>query len=237
MNKFYLKPVLLILLCTMKVALSQTVAVDIGHHLKDPGATSAYGNTEYSYNKRMADAVINKLQDYGNQVNIINYSGETVSLTQRTALAKGSDFFIAIHHDSVQEVDLSKWEYEGQTQHYNDKEHGFSVFVSRKNPYFQQSLICAREVSRDLVKAGFSPNYYHATHPKNKPRVLFNPNEPVYQYDNLVVLKTATMPAILVEAGVIVNRNEAIWITNEVVREKFAIAVASGITQCMSGKK
>lgn len=232
MNKFYLPTALFLLL--VNPVFAQTIAVDIGHHLKDPGAISAYGNTEYSYNKRMAQSVVDKLQQYGNKVKVIGDSGATISLTQRTTLAKGSDFFVAIHHDSVQQSDLSNWEYEGQTNHYNDNAHGFSVFVSTKNPYFEQSLKCAREVSDNLVNAGFSPNYYHATHPKNKPRVLFNRNKPVYQYDNLVVLKTATMPAILVEAGVIVNRNEAIWITSDVVREKFATAVANGITHCQT---
>lgn len=225
---------MLSLLLSFNTTSAQTISVDIGHHNKDPGAISAYGNTEYSYNKRLAYNVISSLKNNGLKVNLINESGNTISLPQRTNLARGSQFFVSLHHDSVQAEDLTKWEYNNQIYRFNDQIQGFGIFVSTKNPYFEKSLFCARHISHSLVEQGFVPNYYHSIYPKNNPRQLFNANEPVYKYDNLAVLRTATMPAILIEAGVIVNRKEAITITQDETRAKFAHAVSFAIKQCLS---
>lgn len=228
-NIFFLLPLLL----SFNIVSAQTIAIDIGHHNKDPGAISAYGNTEYSYNKRLAYDVTKSFKNANFKVNLINESGSTITLLQRTNLAKGSDFFISLHHDSVQKEDLTNWTYNNQIYRFNDQVHGFGVFVSAKNPYFEKSLLCARYVSQSLINQGFVPNYYHSIYPKNNRRELFYANEPVYRYDNLAVLRTATMPAILIEAGVIVNRKEAITITQDEVRAKFSHAVTQAISQCI----
>lgn len=213
--------------------MATTIAIDIGHSTKDPGAISAYGNTEYSYNKVMANAITDKLRNNGNKVRVINPSGNRIELQQRTKLASGADLFVSIHHDSVQQYDLKYWDYKGERQHYNDKEKGFGIFVSTQNPHFEKSLSCAQLVSTNLIQAGFTPNYYHNKHPRSNPRELFSENAPIYRYDNLAVLRTASMPAILIEVGVIVNRNEALWIAQADVRQAFSQAVANALSKCV----
>jgi N-acetylmuramoyl-L-alanine amidase len=54
----------------------------------------------------------------------------------------------------------------------------------------------------------------------------------VYFYDNLVVLKTATVPAVLLEAGVIVNRDEERDLASAARRALTADAVLQGLQQC-----
>jgi N-acetylmuramoyl-L-alanine amidase len=55
----------------------------------------------------------------------------------------------------------------------------------------------------------------------------------VHYYDNLVVLRTATVPAVLLEAGVILNRGEERLLAQNAYRKKLAGKIARGVTQCV----
>lgn len=232
-----MKKYLLSLLFPFNFVFAHSISIDIGHHLKDPGATSAYGINEYTYNKRLGNSLREQLEFYGNKVNMINESGDTISLYERANLAKGTNFLVSLHHDSVPEKDLRYWNYQGKKQHFNDKTKGFSIFVSTKNTNFSTSLICANQISDNLIKAGFQSNYRKNATLVRDNGVLFFKNKAIYKYDNLAVLRTAPTPAILIEAGVIVNRREAIWITQDHIRQRFSNAVAIGINQCMKNTK
>ena len=54
----------------------------------------------------------------------------------------------------------------------------------------------------------------------------------VYYYDNLVVLKYTRLPAVLLEAGVIVNRDEERELASPTRRSLTADAVAAGLAAC-----
>ena len=56
--------------------------------------------------------------------------------------------------------------------------------------------------------AGFTPSLYHAAPIAGEFKSFADRDNGVHYYDNLVVLKTARQPALLLEAGVIVNRDE-----------------------------
>jgi len=55
----------------------------------------------------------------------------------------GVDLFISIHHDDVQPVYYSKWDYNGKTYHFSDKFAGYSIFVSylRVRAWILQSFL------------------------------------------------------------------------------------------------
>jgi N-acetylmuramoyl-L-alanine amidase len=229
-----MKKIIVLSLFSINSCFAQTVSIDVGHSSRDRGATSAFGDTEFSYNQGMAFAVGQAIDSSGMKVKLIGMDGTIRKLEERSQLATGSDLFVSVHHDSVHEGDLTYWDYNGQRLRFNDQVKGFGIFVSPKNPYFAQSLKCAKSVANQLVMAGFNPNYYHNRTTKGKQRELLSSTLPVYRYDNLVVLKKATMPAILVESGVIINREEAKWIAQSEVRSVFAQAVAVGVKECMN---
>lgn len=212
---------------------ASTIAIDVGHSLNSPGAISSYGETEFSYNKEMAMSIARHINQNNNRVNIIGYSGEPIKLEERSNLANGSSLLISVHHDSIPIEDLSKWNYNGGEYLYNDNVSGFGVFVSTKNPNLEKSLKCAVNIANNLIKAGFKPNYYHNQTKYGKKRELFFKNLPVYQYDNLVVLKKSDVPAILIESGVIINRKESLWIKDSDVRNSFGHAVSIGVQKCL----
>lgn len=55
----------------------------------------------------------------------------------------------------------------------------------------------------------------------------------VHYYDNLAVLKGAASPAVLLEAGVIVNRDEEPMLASSANHQRMAGAVARGLASCL----
>lgn len=212
---------------------SQTIAIDIGHSNKKPGAISTYGKTEFLYNKELGYLTALEISKQY-KVNLIGYNGNMEQLSDRVKLAENSNLFISIHHDSVQEQDLTTQVVNGITYKYTTKAKGYSIFISSKNPHFELTYKCATSISNSLQKYGFTPNHYHNLPIKGESKEFYNKDLAIYKYDNLFVLKNNTIPALLIEAGVIVHPEEAKWLEEKSTQLKFSQAVSSGIMQCLT---
>ena len=218
--------------------LSPRVALDIGHSIKHPGAYSARGVGEYYFNRAIAAALLQSLKKFGEvDAFIINPHGASISLAERTRQAanKRATLFLSIHHDSVQRRYLKEWTVDGKTR--SDNFSGFSVFVSRKNRKFAQSLKFARLLGEAMIARGFSPTWHHAEKIPGEGRTLLDKNLGLYEFSDLVVLKTAAMPAVLLECGVIVNRSEEASLQKLEVQQRIAEAAAEAIVKFMHSDK
>jgi len=228
---------ILILLCAAACARAQaSVAIDVGHFIEEPGATSARGRPELDFNRELAREIESAARSRGLGTLLIGADGFASRLTQRTAAAAGAEFFLSVHHDSVQPHFLETWEYDRVERLFSDRYSGFSLFVSRKNRSPVRSLACASAMGEALRRAGFSPSLYHADPIPGENKPFADRRNGVHYYDNLVVLKTARTPAVLLEAGVIVNRDEELKVQSEDVRKRIAAAVASGLERCLGRK-
>lgn len=211
------------------------IALDVGHFLARPGAVSARGRTEFEFNRELASAIRSSLEAYGARVQLIGADGELAVLAQRTAAARGASLFLSVHHDSVQPSYLVEWQYAGTVQRYSDRFAGFSLFVSRRNAWSAASLACASAIGRALRAAGFTPSLYHADAIPGEGKPFADRPNGVHYYDDLVVLRTATQPAVLLEAGVIVNRDEELALRLPATQRRIADAVAAGVQACRVG--
>ena len=209
------------------------VAVDVGHTLAASGALSARGRTEFEFNRVLATKLTQALKMSGLGVRPINFDGRIGSLADRPKQAAGSDFFIAIHHDSVQPGLLETWEWEGKTQTFSDRHRGFSFFVSAANPAPETSLRCASAMGARLRRLGFVAATHHADSMPGRPRPYADVDNAVHYYDNLVVLYRTTLPAVLFEAGVIKHRDEELALQDAERQERMADALATGIAACL----
>jgi N-acetylmuramoyl-L-alanine amidase len=209
------------------------VAVDIGHTLAKPGAISARGATEFSFNQHLGLRIRAALERASIQTLLVNLDGQTEVLTDRTQKAAGAGLFLSVHHDSVQPQFLSEWEFEGTKQLRSQGFRGFSLFISRTGTAQEQSLACASALGRFLREAGFKPSEYHAADIPGEGRPFADRENGVHYLDTLVVLKTATSPAVLIEAGVISDPDEEIELSRPVVQEAIAVAVARGVRHCL----
>ena len=212
------------------------IALDVGHSIKHPGAYSARGVGEYYFNRAIAAALLRSLKRAGEvEVFIVNPQGTSISLAERTRQAanKRATLFLSIHHDSVQRRYVKEWKVDGETRLYSDNFSGFSVFVSRKNRKFAQSLRFARLLGEAMVARGFSPTMHHAEKIPGEGRNLVDKDLGLYEFDDLVVLKTAAMPAVLLECGVIVNRDEEASLQRPEIQQRIADAAAEAIGKFM----
>ena len=213
---------------TMAVsAAALEVAVDVGHYAAEPGVISANGVPELAFNLALALDVKAELEKFQIKVRLIGERGDYVLLHHRTRDAQGADLFVSIHHDSVKERLLPR----------ADEFSGFSLFISRMNAKSRESLACASAIGARLRAAGFTPSRYHADPILGELRPFADEANGVHYYDNLAVGRSAAMPSVLVEAGVIVNREEERRMRDPEVRGRVARAVAGGARDCLAKEK
>jgi N-acetylmuramoyl-L-alanine amidase len=212
-----------------------TVALDVGHSLARPGAISARGRTEFSFNRQLALVVKEVLQTRGFHPQLIGEHGDMNTLRARTDAASEAEFFLSLHHDAVQPRYLEYWEVDSKRQHYSDRFSGFSLFVSRANPEPTKSLACASAIGNAFRRAGFKPSAHHAEPIAGENRPFADATNGIHYFDDLVVLKTTRVPAVLLEAGIIVNRMEELLLQEPMTHEKIAVAIADGLQQCLKG--
>jgi len=227
-------PVVLFAACLASAAeATPLVAVDVGHYLAEPGAMSARGRPELEFNRDLATELARALEARDVRVKLIGADGDMGVLSRRTAAAREAALFVSVHHDSVQPHYLEEWEHEGVMRQYSDRFAGFSLFVSRRNPDLQLSLACASSIGARLRTAGFAPSLYHAEPIPGESKPFADRENGVHYYQNLVVLHSASQPAVLLEAGVIVNRAEELVLRESATQRLIAAAVAEGVRRCL----
>lgn len=218
-------------LASIPAAAASLVAVDIGHTLAAPGATSARGRSEFEFNRDLARQVVAALQERGLRTLLINADGQIGDLAARpaAAAAAGADFLLSIHHDSVSEWELQHWEWMGSPQSWSDAWQGHSMFVSTRNPALERSLLCGSAIGARLQRLGFVPTTKNA-----RRRAYADAAHAVHYYDNLVVLYRAQQPALLFEAGVIKHRDEELLLRDPQRQARMADGIATGVAACLS---
>jgi len=219
----------LLTMSTAALAGAPLVAVDVGHGLVDGGAQSARGRMEFEFNRIFAGQLADKLRDRELGVREVNFAGDIRALTERPARARGSDFFISIHHDSISPQYLQFWDWDGSEASYTEVKRGFGIFVSERNPDLATSLRCASSIGALLRRAGFVPTPWHG-----RKHLAADAENGVWYYDNLVVLYRTTLPAVLFEAGVIKHREEELELLDPERQSLMADVVATAIAGCLS---
>lgn len=180
------------------------IAIDIGHSPSNQGAISSSGVGEYYYNKRLAIMLHNELNKKGIKNFFVNNTEKEISLIDRSKAAKKykATHFISIHHDSFNKKYFSN----------PDDIFGYSVFISNKNKYYDQSYNLALNIAKNISIITSRSKYHELNIPGENKKLLNDFG--VYEYNNLVVLKSNNIPSVLVENGVITNKKENILLQN-----------------------
>jgi N-acetylmuramoyl-L-alanine amidase len=212
------------------------VVIDVGHTINVPGALSARGTPEYDFNLKLGQQVEAALHDSGfaNAVLMITDKPPTRGLFERAARANAmrADLFIAIHHDSVPDNLLQSWDFHGQQSSYNDDFPGYAIFISNGNADPAGSLQFGRFLGTELQARGlhYTPHYTLALMGHRR-RQLVDARAGVYRYDQLVVLNATRMPAVLLEAGSIINRDEELELAKPERRALTSAAITAAVDE------
>jgi N-acetylmuramoyl-L-alanine amidase len=207
------------------------VVIDVGHTATSPGADSGRGVHEYEFNLKLADVIVQSLREaqFDQTVRLITSGARLGSLFHRAASAKHlhADLFLSIHHDSVPDHLKESWQYDGKKHYYSDRFSGYAIFVSNDNADRASSLTFAHSLGQELQKRGlhYTPHYTLPLMGRFR-RELVDQEAGVYRYDQLIVLHSTPMPAVLLEAGSIVNRQEEL----ELATPERRIIVAEAVT-------
>ena len=212
------------------------IVLDVGHTAESEGATSARNVPEFVFNLRLAQRIEQKLKAEGfAETRLLLTEGKArPSLIKRVAKANNlnANLFLSIHHDSVPNSLLENWEFEGKKSHFSDRFSGYSVFVSRNNPDFKTSLSFAELVAKEMKVQGleYAKQYTQAIMGRYQ-HPLLNKKTGVYSYDQLVVLRSTQMPAVLLEAGSIINRDEELKMNSPERQDIVGSAVAAAANE------
>lgn len=237
--------------CRFKARADIVIAIDVGHIARQPsggvcgsdgncgwGTTSARGVPEYDFNLKLATRINDELirEGFRSTRLMIPMVRKPVkdSLRERAARANAmnADMFLSIHHDGVKDEYLQPWTHEGQTQRYFDQSTGFSLHVSINNPQYDDSLALAREIADRLMERGLSFNRIHERgHPEGAEAIFADPKRGIYRQDLLAVLRQTKMMAVLLEGGVIVNREDELRIATTDYQSTVASAIVQSIAE------
>jgi N-acetylmuramoyl-L-alanine amidase len=215
------------------------VAIDIGHYRARPGALSARGVPEFEFNLALAREVVAMLHAAGfNRSSLIGETGAPLELRERTGMATrgGARVLVSLHHDSVQPRYLRTWTLQGRVREYTTHARGFSLFVSARNSFFAASKDLAVRIGSELRATGKHPSVHHAEPIEGEGRQVIDAVNGVYRFDDLVVLRTAAMPAVLLEAGVIKHLDEELVVASAAFQADVAGAIGRALEQvCVEG--
>lgn len=187
---------------------------------------------ENQFNRSLAEAVQRVLRASGfGKVYVTDEDGAPKSLIERAqhANARGASMLLSLHHDSVQPQYLSSWTYQGKHHLYSDVFSGYSLFVSAKNPNADGSRRMAEFLGDELNHIGLAPSLHHTENIPGERRELLDPRRGIYRFDDLLILKSTHMAAVLIEAGVIVNRRDELLLGNPLYQHSVAVAIETAV--------
>jgi len=212
------------------------LALDVGHSDQVPGAKTARGLREYDYNLRLAKLIDQQLiaAGFANTKLLITDGAKMKSLHHRVARANNAsaDLFLSIHHDAVPDSFLQNWVYQGEPHKFSDRFKGHSIWVSQDNRDYSGSLLFGKLLGNELKTRGLKYTTHYTEKFMGRYRwPLVDSEAGVYRHDALIVLKDTRMPAVLLEAGSIINRDEELVMQSPERQGLIAAAVTKAVDE------
>src|SRR5262249_21522847 len=140
------------------------------------------------------------------------------------------DLFLSVHHDAAPDKFMQSWKVDGKQQKYCDRFSGHSVFVSNESSHQKENRAFAHQLGMALKHRGLAyATQYTQKFMGNRQRVLLDREAGVYEFNHLVVLMETKMPAALLEAGSIVNRDEELKLATPARQKLIGSAVVEAV--------
>lgn len=193
------------------------ICLDAGHGGKDPG-NQGYGRREKDLTLKLAADVRDQLQKLGFKVVFSRTADRYIELSDRPALARkyGADLFVSLHFNgtggdrsTAQGSEVYAMTPAGAAST-NARGEGAGARTYSGNRNDARNLLLAYQIQKSLV------------------RILDSEDRGVRRA-RFEVLREATMPAVLIEAGFLSHPTEAKKIFTAEYRKQMAQAIAEGV--------
>jgi len=213
----------------------RTVVIDAGHGGRDPGAIGIGGLREKDVTLRLAAALGSRLEADGFEVVYTREDDRTIGLEERTAIAEAAraDLFVSLHTNAAPRRSVR-----GIETYYldeNHERHNLTVAARENGIDRQQVNDLQRALARFRVAETSVQSHRLATFVQEQ--VVGGVGGRYDSVEDLGVKKgpfyvlfLSNMPAILVEAGFITNREEARRLRDSRYVERLATQIAAGVT-------
>lgn len=198
----------------------------LNNRTNNQGATSCTGVKEHVYN----DGILERLEKECTTVNYVTIPAKLdIPLTSRPELAEraGADALLSIHHDSIQQSDLDAMKDVPAGDPSWRRFSGFSLWIAETDHY-QASLKLASVIADQLIAMGLHPSLYHASGIPGEGRKLVDEKRGIYSR-KLFVTGNSTVPAVLIEAGYLINPTDEAEMANELFRKHFTRALNKAV--------
>jgi N-acetylmuramoyl-L-alanine amidase len=198
----------------------RVIALDAGHGGRDPGKENKKLRVnEKTFTLDVVRRVEKLLTQQGYKVVLTRKSDTFIDLGDRPAAAAraGADLFISVHFNAVA----------------NDVERVSGTETYTMTPQYQRSASADERGSMDgIANPGNVNDHWNALLGYHLQRAMLEDlktSDRGMKRGRLAVLRLATCPAVLVEAGFLSNTAEAKKISTPAYRQKIAEAIADGV--------
>ena len=215
------------------------IVLDSGHNpatsTLGTGAMSVTGVPEVAYNDRFSSELAKALQDAGFDVVLTRTPDKEQGLKERYQIANSfkwrrSAVFISIHHDSTELQNLKEITVNDTPTYQTIRPiAGTSFHISRESKKYNKSLILANHIAKVVKDTGRTLNMDHASDNNIKPLELAVNDLAIYHHDKLAVLKNNELPALLIEVGVIVDKDDERLVSDDGERTRLVGAIVAGV--------
>ena len=204
------------------------MALDSGYSIKDPGMASVRGKREVEYNDRFVEELIPKIEAAGWEVKLVRGNHEYISDKHRAEQANiwEADLLLSIHHDVAPAKYIKHELIDGLIANRSTKRfEGFSMYVSKRNKKYRQSLCFAQRLGFRLKPMQRNPAYFHKEH-EGIPLIMKEYG--IYERD-IPLLYQAEIPAVQLKVGVLTDDRDEAWLNDGVYRDEMEKAISKTI--------
>jgi N-acetylmuramoyl-L-alanine amidase len=211
----------------------RTVVIDPGHGGRDPGAIGVGGLREKDVTLGLARELGRELAARGFRVVYTRQDDRTISLEERTAIAESvsGDVFVSVHANAARRRSVHGIE----TYYLNENHERHSLnLAARENGIPRQQVNALQRTLARLQIEEIMPysqrlawllqdRMVNGLPRRNRPQDLGVKQGPFY------VLFLSNMPAVLIEAGFLTNRDDAERLRDPAYRKLLSVQIAKGL--------
>lgn len=213
------------------------IVIDAGHGGMDPGATTAEGVFEKNVTLDEAKQLAQEVKKRGYSVILTRDNDSFITLKRRSEMADFSDadLFVSLHVDAAPNRNARGMSIYTLAESGLDKQ--AAALATRENQSDTVAgvdLAAARARIRSTMQTNLKQSSNFSETALSELAKVTELAQPPRRFAEFAVLKTAGVPAVLIQLGNVANQQDSAQVVNAQWRKVIAVAIASAIDSYFS---